>query len=66
MLRKIFSFCKNISENFYTMPPLALSRALRNQLASKVYYTPKVQKFAFTGELAQYLRYLNRKDKIKT
>jgi hypothetical protein len=65
MWKKIVSLYKRVPENFCNVHPRALPRGLYDALASKIYYTPKLQKFAFTEELDKYIRFLNRKDKLK-
>ena len=47
------------------MPYLSLHNQLQNALGSKIYYTPKLQKIGFSEELAKYLRYIDRKDRIR-
>jgi hypothetical protein len=65
MWKRIKMMYRNVPEDFYTLSHLALPKGLFNGLSSKIYYTPKLQKFGFTEELDKYLRFLNRKDKIK-
>jgi len=65
MWKKIISLYKRVPENFYNMHPNALPRGLFNALSTKIYYTPKLQRFTYTEELDKYIRFLNRKDKLK-
>ena len=54
-----------VPEPFSRMSYPSLHSQLQNAIASKVFFTPKLQKMPFTPELAKYVRYLDRKDKIK-
>jgi hypothetical protein len=65
MWKKIVKLYKRVPEDFRNVHPHNLPRGLFNGLSTKIYYTPKLQKIAFTEELHKYIRYLNRKDKIK-
>jgi len=55
---------QKVPEPFRTLTPANLHSNLYNVFCSKVYFTPKLQKFVYTDELAKYVRYLTRKDKI--
>jgi hypothetical protein len=66
MWKKIVSLYKHVPEDFYNLGHKALPSGLYNCLSSKIYYTPKLQRIAFTQELSKYTRFLNRKDKLKT
>ena len=54
-----------VPEPFSRMSYLSLHSHLQNAIASKIFFTPKLQKMPFTPDLAKYVRYLDRKDKIK-
>lgn len=53
-----------VHEPISTMSSNELNSHLRNALANKIYFTPKLQKIPFTQELAKFVRYIDRKDKI--
>lgn len=65
MWKKIVSIYKRVPEDFYSIDSNTLPKGLYNCLTSKIYYTPKLQRIAFTEELRKYIRFLNRKDKLK-
>lgn len=54
-----------VHEPFTTLSPASLHNNLQDAITSKLFFTPKLQKMPFTDELAKYLRYISRKDKIK-
>jgi len=51
MWKKIINLRNTIPNDFHTLEAGMLPSGLRKCLASKIYYTPKLQKFAFTNEL---------------
>jgi hypothetical protein len=55
---------KRVPDPIRNITPISLPSSLNQAFGSKIYYTPKLQKLAFTEELAKYLRFINRKDKI--
>ena len=65
MWRNIKMLYNRVPEPFATLQASSLHSNLRNALANKFYFTPKLQKLPFTNEVAQYVRYIDRKDKIK-
>lgn len=65
MWKRIKSMYKHVPENFHQLSYEALPKGLSNCLNHQIYYTPKVQRLQYTEELEKYIRFLNRKDKIK-
>lgn len=65
MWKTIMQLYKRVPEDFHNLHPHALPTSLFNTLSNKIYYTPKLQKFSYTEELDKYIRFLNRKDKLK-
>ena len=61
---KITKISKRVTPGFRNLDYDQLPKGLRNGLTNKIYYTPKIQRFAYTEELAKYIRFLNRKDTL--
>jgi hypothetical protein len=62
---KIIQISKRVTQDFRTLQFDSLPKGLRYGLTNKIYYTPKIQRFAYTDELAKYIRFLNRKDTLR-
>lgn len=62
---KITKLSNRVSEDFRNLSFESLPKGLINGLTNKIYYTPKIQQFAYTEELAKYIRFLNRKDTLR-
>ena len=54
-----------VPESITIMKYSSLYNQLQNGLGNKLYYTPKLQRIGFTQELAKYLRFIDRKDRIR-
>jgi hypothetical protein len=65
MWKRISLLYNRVTEPITALTGLELHSQLQNALGSKIYYTPKLQKIPFTEELAKYLRYLDRKDRLR-
>lgn len=61
---KITKLSKRVTQDFRNLDYDELPRGLRNGLTNKIYYTPKIQRFMYTEELAKFIRFLNRKDTL--
>ena len=64
MFRRIFGGSQYLYPAFRELSVVDLLTPLSNSLVGKIYYTPKIQKVMYTDELAKYMAFLSRKNKI--